>query len=105
MSFDGIKFEQLENSPRIDTDTEIDFTTPKTFGSKSSPLTATALTETNVGAQRVTQVIFQQAASLTVPGTWTKAASSGDHSATLVNIIYVEHFSNTYKRYFIDQDV
>lgn len=105
MAFDPIKFEQLENSPRDSASTEIDFTTPKTYGTKAAPLTATTLTETNVGAQRVTQVIFQQGASLTVPGTWVKGVNSGDHDTVNVNIIYVEHFSDTYKRYTIDQDV
>lgn len=83
----------------------IDWTAPKTFGSFASPITGT-LTESNTNAKRVVQVIFYSGASFTAPSAnWKLSANSADYATSGVNIIYVEYFSDTYKRYWFDQDV
>jgi hypothetical protein len=91
--------------PEAVTTNAIDWTKPKTFGSFASPRTG-SLTESNTGAKRVVQVIFYSGASFTAPSAnWKLSANSADYATSGVNIIYVEYFSDTYKRYWFDQDV
>lgn len=91
--------------PEASTSTEIDWTKPKTFGSFGTPITGT-ITESNTNAKRVVQVIFYSGASFTAPSAnWKLSANSADYATSGVNIIYVEYFSDTYKRYWFDQDV
>lgn len=91
--------------PEASTSTIIDWTKPKTFGSFGSPITGT-LTESNTNAKLVVQVIFYSGASFTAPSAnWKLSANSADYATSGVNIIYVEYFSDTYKRYWFDQDV
>ncbi|WBL43089.1 hypothetical protein PBT90_20390 [Algoriphagus halophytocola] len=52
----------------------------------------------------MTQVIFHQAASFNPPATWEKSTGSDDYDPAKINVIYVEAFSATYKRYIIDHD-
>lgn len=82
----------------------ISFDRTRTFGTKVSPITSAGLTEDNTDLTEVTQVIFHQAASLSVPVTWSKDVGSADYDPAKVAIIYVEAFSPTYKRYLITYD-
>ena len=91
--------------PEASTSTVIDFTKPKTFGSFGTPITG-AITESNTNAKRVVQVIFYSGASFTAPSAnWKLSDNSAAYATSGVNIIYVEYFSDTYKRYWFDQDV
>lgn len=94
----------ISQYPEASTSTTIDFTKPKTFGSFGSPITG-AITESNTNAKRVVQVIFYSGASFTAPHSSWEPSRNSEYDPAVVNIIYVEYFSDTYKRYWFDQDV
>lgn len=83
----------------------ISFDVPRTYSTMASPLTATTLTINNTGATAVTQTIFHQAASLTISdANCFEAEGSEDYDPARVAIIYIEYYSNDYKRYIITYD-
>ncbi|WBL42400.1 hypothetical protein PBT90_16815 [Algoriphagus halophytocola] len=93
-----------ESDPEDSTGSVIEFDKPRTYNSLGSPNTNATLTEDNDPFRKVTQVIFHQAASFNPPATWEKSTGSDDYDPAKINVIYVEAFSATYKRYIIDHD-
>ena len=97
-------YTKAETDPTSSIGNEIYFDRPRTYGSAVSPITSTTLTENNSNFRNVTQVIFHQAASFNPPATWQLSTGSDDYDPAKINVIYVEAFSATYKRYIIDHD-
>jgi hypothetical protein len=93
-----------ESDPLASTGSVIQFDQPRTYNGNLAPNTNTVLTENNTPFRKVTQVIFHQAASFTPPSTWEKSTGSDAYDPAKVNIIYVEAFDASYKRYIIDHD-
>lgn len=98
-------YEEFEFDHLPTTGTVIKFDRPRTYGDNLTPLTDEVLTDDDTRFRRVLrQVIFHQAASFTPPSTWVKSTRSDDYDPDRLNIIYVESFSDTYKRYKIEHD-
>jgi hypothetical protein len=95
------EFVQQETVPFDSTGSVIFFDRVRTYGSAASPITATTLTEDNTGSKKVVQKIYHQAASFTPPATWQKLSSSLSYLGGSLNVIYVEHVTNTLKEYTI----
>lgn len=98
------RYTKSESDPLASTGSVIEFDRPRTYNDPSSPNTNTTLTEDNTPFRPVTQVIFHQAASFAPPSTWELSTGSDDYDPAKINVIYVEAFSATYKRYIIDHD-
>lgn len=90
--------------PKGSTGSEIFFDKPRTYGTNLSPITANTLTDNDTGAKQPIQQIYHQAASLTVPASWVKLASSADYEAGSVNIIFVQRERSDRKIYSITKD-
>jgi hypothetical protein len=98
----GLEF--VEDGPVDSTGSVVYFDKPRTYNSPGSPNTNATLTENNTPFRKVTQVIFHQASSFNPPSSWEKSTGSDDYDPAKINVIYVEAFSATYKRYIIDHD-
>lgn len=96
--------EWIKINPELSTSNEIKFDKPMIYGTNVLPITNTNLTDNNTDAKNFVQTIFHQASDLNVPTSWKKDIGSAEYDSNKIAIIYVEYYSNSYKRYIVTYD-